>query len=65
MPYVNNVDEDNSDILENVNIGSYTAVLPGNVLYQFDNALNKIKNHNFIKFRILLYKKDEKRIKKS
>ena len=29
MPYVNNVDENNSDIFENVNIGIYEAVLPG------------------------------------
>ena len=29
MIYVNNVDENNSDIFENVNIGIYEAVLPG------------------------------------
>ena len=49
MPYVNNVNENNSGILNNVKIGSYTAVLPGNAPYQFDNALNNIKYQNSIK----------------
>ena len=49
MPYVKNVNENNSGSLNNVKIGSYTAVLPGNVLHKFDNALNKIKYQNSIK----------------
>ena len=55
MPNVKNVNENNSGSLDNVKIGSYQAVLPGNVLYQFDNALNNIKYKNSI---ILTYNND-------
>ncbi len=49
MPYVNNVDKYDSKKLNNIKIGSYTTVLPGNVYHKFDNALNEIINQNSVK----------------
>ena len=49
MPNVNNVDKSESNTINNIAIGSYTAHLPNNN-YNFNSAVNNLKYKNIIKF---------------
>ena len=55
LPNVNNVDKSDSLTKNNINVGNYNAILPGNVQHTFSNLVKSLKYQNVIK---LVYNND-------
>ena len=55
LPNVNNVDTSDSKTKKDINVGSYKAILPGNVQHTFSNFVKSLNYNNIIK---LVYNND-------
>ena len=55
LPNVNNVDKSDSQTKNDINVGNYNAILPGNVQHTFNNLVKSLNNQNIIK---LIYNND-------
>ena len=55
LPNVNNVDESDSQTKNDINVGNYNAILPGNVQHTFSSLVKSLNYQNIIK---LVYNND-------